>query len=130
LALALGIQHPDYLELTSQQLNDWLAYYEVEPFGLHVQNLQIGRVMSLIANALTKTGTKEYKATDFTIGFEHIATKKQSPKEIKQNIEKMFGNRLAKKRPAGISAKTYLRRINAPERMRRKRGRKSNVRNT
>lgn len=29
----MGVEHPDYLCLSSSQLNDWYAYYSLEPWG-------------------------------------------------------------------------------------------------
>lgn len=51
--MALGYAHPDHLlrELTSWQISEWLAYYQIEPFGEERADLRAGIVASVTANA-------------------------------------------------------------------------------
>lgn len=53
MALALGYAHPDHLlrELTSWQITEWLAYYQIEPWGEERGDLRAGIVASVTANA-------------------------------------------------------------------------------
>jgi len=75
-------------------LTDWVAYSEVEPFGMIIQNLQIGRVISFLANVFSKKGTRQYSAPDFTIGFDQVKKEKQTTDQIKKSLEKAFKGRL------------------------------------
>jgi hypothetical protein len=53
LCLAVGCYHPDHLKrkLTSHQIADWLAYSEIEPFGMAYQELLHGVAVSNIVNS-------------------------------------------------------------------------------
>jgi len=53
LCLEVGCFHPDHLKrkLTSRQIADWLAYSEIEPWGMAHQELLHGVAVSNIVNA-------------------------------------------------------------------------------
>ncbi len=54
LCRELGIQHPDFLEIDDEQLADWLAFHELEPFGQPW--LQTGQVAAAAHNAVIVLG--------------------------------------------------------------------------
>lgn len=69
LCLALGYPHPDYLlrMLTSRQITEWLAYYDLEPWGETRADLRAGIVASTLANCHRdpKQRPEAYRAVDF-----------------------------------------------------------------
>lgn len=52
-------------ELSSVQIAEWIAYYNLEPFGFTADWLQIGVIASMIANVNRKKGTKPVMPEDF-----------------------------------------------------------------
>jgi hypothetical protein len=52
LALALGYRHPDALlsEITSRQLAEWGAYFDLHPWGGEADDLRAGVVAATVAN--------------------------------------------------------------------------------
>lgn len=63
----LGVPHPDYLLaiLDSQQLNDWMAYYSLEPFGYFEEWHHTALLATLTANPWRAKGQVPYKPSDF-----------------------------------------------------------------
>lgn len=51
-------------ELTSAQVAEWIAYYNVEPWGYDNDWLQTGVVTSMIANVNRKKGAKAIMPED------------------------------------------------------------------
>lgn len=51
--MQLGVSHPDQLlrQLTARQLDEWKAYYSIEPWGEYRQELRHGRMMQLLDRA-------------------------------------------------------------------------------
>ena len=45
--------HPDYLDgmLTAKQMNEWIAYQALEPFGARREDLRAGMITSTFINA-------------------------------------------------------------------------------
>lgn len=68
--------------ISSRELTEWMAYYELEPFGQERGDLQAGVVASVIANVNRdpKKSRKEYKPDDFVLVFEKPEPK--TPQEI------------------------------------------------
>lgn len=48
--MALGIQHPDYLEMDSRQLDEWLQFHNQEPWGYKVAEFQLAALSSTVGN--------------------------------------------------------------------------------
>lgn len=69
-----------------------MAYAQVEPFGMLMQNLQVGRVISFLANVFSKKGTQQFSASDFTIGFDQEKSKpnKQTETQIADSLKNAF----------------------------------------
>lgn len=67
LCLELGYPHPDVLlsQITSRQFGEWMAYYNVEPFGDNRADLRSGILASVFANIYRKKGAKQYTPADF-----------------------------------------------------------------
>lgn len=69
--MSLGYPHPDYLLeiLTPQQLQEWEAFYELEPWGVYRDDLRNGVLCSLVFNALRGKGSRYKAASDFVLKF-------------------------------------------------------------
>ncbi len=69
LALHLGFPHPDHLLqcLTARQLNGWLNYSNIDPFGEYRAELRHGQQMALTANINrdSKARPEPFTAADF-----------------------------------------------------------------
>jgi hypothetical protein len=86
----LGYAHPDYLikYLTSRQIAEWMAYFQLEPFGPHAEELRLGIIGSIIANVFGGgKGSKKFIPTDFTVSLKP---------EIKQGPETGLADKLKK----------------------------------
>jgi hypothetical protein len=46
LCLALGVEHPNKLDLTAWEFTEWLAYFETTPFGEDVGHLMSARMIA------------------------------------------------------------------------------------
>jgi len=47
----LGVEHPDHLHLSSSQLNDWYAYYSLEPWGFRAEWNKFAMLAMVTANS-------------------------------------------------------------------------------
>lgn len=56
--------------ISSRELSEWMAFYELEPFGDERADLRSGIVASTIANVNRAKGGKEYSFRDFMPKFE------------------------------------------------------------
>jgi len=80
--MALGIPHAEMLSrMSSTELTEWIAFYNLEPFGSDAQYLGHAITASTIANVNTPKGKKQYKPSDFMPKFEK---KKQTVDEMIQ----------------------------------------------
>lgn len=63
LAVELGYANPDAMlrEMTAQQLNEWIAYYRLEPFGIQALDLIMAHFKALFVNSNLKKGKSPYK---------------------------------------------------------------------
>jgi len=69
LCLKLGIPHPDYLrgKINSRQIAEWIAFFNIEPFGTLHEELLAGQICSTVVNSrpFRKEGSNDVLATDF-----------------------------------------------------------------
>lgn len=81
LCLALGVIHPDYLEaqLTSRQMAEWAAYYNLVAFGADVTHEMLARMTAYYVQAHSKPGAKSVETNDF-----RPRPKRQTPEEMQQ----------------------------------------------
>ena len=63
LAVELGYANPDAMlrEMSSQQLDEWIAYYKLEPFGIQALDWILAHFKALFVNSNLKKGRKPYK---------------------------------------------------------------------
>jgi len=69
--------------MSSSEFAEWVAYYQIEPWGETRADLRSGIVASTIANVWRGKGKKAYSADEFIPDFEKArrATGKQSMQE-------------------------------------------------
>lgn len=67
LCSLLGVRHPEYLDLSCRQVQDWLAYYRIRPWGEQAADLRAGIVSSTIVNAnpYRKRSARPARPSDF-----------------------------------------------------------------
>ena len=54
-------------EMTSQQVDEWIAFYNIEPFGLAVLDCLMAHLKAIIAGIMTPKGKKSPKAEKFLL---------------------------------------------------------------
>jgi len=54
--------------MSARELDDWLMYYEIEPFGPHVSDVRAATISTLLANANRGEKTRAFKLKDFMLG--------------------------------------------------------------
>jgi len=72
LCLALGVVHPDRLGdmMTSAEFSEWIAYYNLEPFGPQMDDLRAGTVAATVANVARSKASKALEAKDFFVSLQ------------------------------------------------------------
>ena len=67
LAVQLGYANPDAMlrEMTAQQLDEWIAYYRLEPFGMVALDWLFAHFKALFVNNNLKKGKSPYKPDTF-----------------------------------------------------------------
>lgn len=74
LCLALGVRHPDYLDLTAEQLLDWQDFYRKTGFGYDRDDIHWGMAMAMFANAHKKDDCPTNDPRDFMPYFDKFET--------------------------------------------------------
>ena len=71
--------------LTEQELTEWIAYYNMEPFGEYRADLRSAQICQILANAHRDSSKKPTPFTirDFMLFNRAVVTKKQSADEIR-----------------------------------------------
>lgn len=69
--------------MSSRELSEWIAFYNIEPFGEERQDLRNAMACCVMANAWRGKG-KAFKINDFMLRFEQ---KKQSAETMKKLLE-------------------------------------------
>jgi hypothetical protein len=89
----LTVTLPGKDPLTAFQFNEWLAYYNIEPFGEFRSELRFGSVMALTANLNrdSKNKPEPFTALDFMNYVERPPEKVYSDAELEAYAEKVFG---------------------------------------
>jgi len=96
LALALGRPVREMLaSLGSDELTEWMAYYQLEPFGDYRADYRSGVVASTFANAHRAKDANPFRPEDFMPFLE----KKKPQEEIPLNVARfkaMFSHKVVK----------------------------------
>lgn len=101
IALALGMSvRRAKLEISSAEYADWVALFELEPWGGHVDDLRAGTLMSLIYNVNRDSEAPAASAADFTpwSGWHATKPRARSAEEIAASV---FGIDLAEMKRSG-----------------------------
>lgn len=77
----MGYPHPDYLlkYLTSRQITEWFAYYKIEPFGPHAEEMRFGIIGALLVNFFTRKPNKVADPRNYTLS---LAPKVRTTPEV------------------------------------------------
>jgi hypothetical protein len=80
LALGVGRVDVDQMleEIPSTLLVEWMAFFEIEPWGYDAANWRSGIVSATVANVKRKPGTKAFYPADFM----PVRKQQQSPAEM------------------------------------------------
>jgi Protein of unknown function (DUF4035) len=96
LALALGRPVREMLaSMCSDELTEWMAYYQLEPFGDYRADYRSGVVASTFANAHRAKDANPFRPEDFMPFLE----KKKPQEEIPLNVARfkaMFSHKVVK----------------------------------
>jgi len=76
--------------VSSPEFTEWLAYYELEPFGPYADDLRHGVLASLFANTFRAQGSTEKKPADFMLSADLGAPKQQSVEEMQHRLRMAF----------------------------------------
>ena len=93
----MGYPHPDALVqcLTARQLNEWLDYNSIEPFGEFRSELRHGQQMAMTANINRDSDKKPdpFKATDFMNYYERPKEEERelTTEELEAYAKQVFG---------------------------------------
>ena len=52
-------------EMTAQQFDEWMAYYQIEPFGISAIDFILAHFKALFANTNRKQGKRPFKVEKF-----------------------------------------------------------------
>jgi hypothetical protein len=69
LALQLGYANVDAMmrEMTAQQFDEWIAYYQIEPFGILAEDALSAHWKAIYVNAHRKKGKQAMKVDKFLL---------------------------------------------------------------
>jgi hypothetical protein len=77
----MGRTVPELLgALTSSELTDWIAYYNIDPFGSEREDYRMGSICATVLNS-QRTKGRVFQPSDFIVDFSK--PKQKSPEEIK-----------------------------------------------
>lgn len=84
LALSLGCTVRDLLaRIDSEELSEWMAYYQIEPFGEQRADLRNAINSCVMANAWRGKNSRTFKLSDFIPDFLRKPKAQQTEKEMK-----------------------------------------------
>jgi len=64
--------------MSSRELTEWMAFYQIEPFGDRRQDIQAAIIAQTIANVHRRQGTPPYRLSDFMADFDRQPKESQS----------------------------------------------------
>lgn len=87
LALALGRTVAELERtLTSSEFSEWMAYYELEPFGAWRDNLHAAQIAALLYNVNRERGSPAKSPGDF-IYRDRVAAQEEADREMLVRLE-------------------------------------------
>lgn len=90
LCLAIGCRHPDYLlrDITSRQLLEWQAFYQIDPFGDQRGDLQACIIAAMVNNRMRGKNETPIAPIDL-MPFRHVP--EQTPEQMKRTLQTILG---------------------------------------
>jgi hypothetical protein len=82
--LALGVEHPDRLTLTSKQLAEWFAVWRIDPWGEERRDAGLAQIAALLFNANRAKGTQPKGIEEFML---YHRKAEKTPGELKMILE-------------------------------------------
>ena len=84
LALKMGrtVQELEY-SMSSVEFSQWLAFYDLEPFGPQAEGLQLGIIAALINNITSKN---QRQPSDFCLGEQEKKSSESKTAEFLSNL--------------------------------------------
>jgi hypothetical protein len=90
LALALGMTVGRLLdEIDSAELTEWMAFYQIEPFGPERGDLNAAIVAQTVANRSRGKGERPYKLNHFLPRFGEKQEQRQSVDNMKATVARI-----------------------------------------
>jgi hypothetical protein len=86
--------------MSSAEFGYWKAFYSLEPFGDRIDDIRMGTVASVVANAHRKEDTPPFKPKDF-IPWAHEPAVKESASSAEAVAVAVFGINLAEIKASG-----------------------------
>ena len=77
-------------EIDSKELSEWMAFYNIEPFGEFRADIRSAIIACTLANCNRGKNQSAFKISDFMPKFE-TETKNQSPEEMKKLLQAFCG---------------------------------------
>lgn len=77
-------------QMSSMELSEWMAYYEVEPFGEERADYRSAMIAWVLASVYSKKGHKP-KIEDFMPFLDKKRSRQQSPEEIQGVLNLVSG---------------------------------------
>lgn len=97
LALALGMTARELLKrMGSDELSEWMAFYQLEPFGDYRADYRSGVVASTFANAHRAKDASPFRPEDFMPFLEKKRTVDETPLNVAR-FKAMFSHKVVKK---------------------------------
>ena len=97
LALALGMTARELLQrMGSDELSEWMAFYQLEPFGDYRADYRSGVVASTFANAHRAKDASPFRPEDFMPFLEKNRTVDETPLNVAR-FKAMFSHKVVKK---------------------------------
>lgn len=97
LALALGLPVREMLaSMGSDELTEWMAYYQLEPFGDYRADYRSGVVASTFANAHRAKDANPFRPEDFMPFLEKRPPADETPLNVAK-FKAMFSHKVVKK---------------------------------
>jgi len=86
--------------LSNVELNEWVAFYSIEPFGSEIEWLRVGTIAATMVNVARGFSGKKGGATpmSFVPKFATPSGKKSRSRLIRQNLIETFGDRVKLKK--------------------------------
>lgn len=75
--------------IDSKELAEWMAYYQIQPFGEEIKDMRAGIIAEMLANIHRRRGSKEYSWRDF---FGHHRYRAQTPEQQIKLMKAMLGH--------------------------------------